>query len=80
MSKELPQTQEAITAEFGGLNNNFNYFSLMLQVSKSRNTNVEGIWCRYARRVMLALGYPVEVTKWSDQKTLQYADNIVVMG
>jgi len=80
MSKELPQTQEQITAEFGGLNNNFNYFSLMLQVSKSRGTNVEGIWCRYARRVMLALGYPVEVTKWSDDKTLQYADNLVVMG
>jgi hypothetical protein len=80
MSKELPQTQEAITAEFGGLNNKFNYFSLMLQVSKSRGTNLENVWCIYARRVMLGLGYPVEVAKWSDQKTLQYADNLVVMG
>lgn len=80
MSKELPQTQEAITAEFGGLKNNFNYFSLMLQVSRSRGTNIEGIWCRYARRVMIALGYPVETTNWSDEQTLNYADNLVAMG
>ena len=80
MSKELPQTQEAITAEFGGLKNNFNYFSLMLQVSRSRGTNIEGIWCRYARRVMIALGYPVETANWSDEQTLNYADNLVAMG
>jgi hypothetical protein len=80
MSKELPQTQEAITAEFGGLKNNFNYFSLMLQVSRSRGTNVENIWCQYARRVMLALGYPAEVKKWSDEQMLNYADNLVAIG
>jgi hypothetical protein len=80
MSKELPTSNEQITAEFGGLNNNFNYFSLMLQVSRSRGTTTEDIWCRYARRVMLALGYPSETKDWTNDKTLNYAQNIVAMG
>ena len=73
----LPNTTETIRAEFA---ERYNYFTLMRMVSESRGSSNQRSWCSYARRVMLALGYPTESGEWSDVHMCDYADNIVMMG
>jgi hypothetical protein len=58
----------------------YHYFSLCVYVSRSRGTAHEAVACRHLRDVMIALNYPYETKFWDDQRTLMYADNIVVMG
>jgi len=58
----------------------YHYFSLCVYVSRARGTESEAIACRHLRDVMVALNYPYETKFWDDQRTLMYADNIVVMG
>ena len=77
MSRELPTTENEIRTEFA---DHYNYFTLMRMVSESRGSSDQRVWCSYARRVMLTLGYPSETAEWSDVRMCDYADNIVVMG
>lgn len=56
------------------------YFSLCVYVSRSRGTESEAIACQHLRDVMIALNYPYETKFWDDERTLMYADNIVMMG
>lgn len=58
----------------------YNYFSLCVAVSRARGTAKEAAMADYLRKVMVALGYPSETASWDDQRTLMYADNIVMMG
>lgn len=58
----------------------YHYFSLCVYVSRARGTESEAIACRHLRDVMVALNYPYETKFWDDQRTLMYADNIVMMG
>jgi hypothetical protein len=77
MSQTLPQTDSEIRNEFSDRGN---YFSLMCAVNNARGGAYEAAWCRYARRVMLVLGYPAETASWDDARTIMYAQNIVMMG
>lgn len=77
MSNALPQTDEAIRAEFS---DRFNYFSLMRMVASTRGTKSENLACAYARRVMLLLGYPAETATFDDSRVIRYAENIVCLG
>ncbi len=77
MSQALPQTETEIRNEFS---DRANYFSLMCAVNNARGGQYAAAWCRYARRVMLTLGYPAETANWSDEQTLRYAQNLVAMG
>ena len=58
----------------------YHYFSLCVYVSRSRGTDEQAIACRHLRDVMVALNYPYETKFWDDQRTLMYAENIVMMG
>ena len=58
----------------------YHYFSLCVYVSRSRDTERQAIACQHLRDVMIALNYPYETKFWSDEQTLMYADNIVVLG
>ena len=77
MSQNLPQTEAEIRTEF---TDRGNYFFLMCAVNDARGGAYQAAWCRYARRVMLTLGYPAETASWSDEQTINYAQNIVAMG
>ena len=77
MSNALAYTDSEIKAEFS---DRANYFSLMLEVSRCKNTGYQKAWCNYARNVMVVLGYPGETATWSDDQTINYAQNIVAMG
>jgi hypothetical protein len=55
------------------------YFQLCVQVSQAEPSH-QAVACQVLRRVMLALGYPQETASWNDERTLMYAQNIVVMG
>jgi len=55
------------------------YFHLCRYVAIAEPSN-QVLACRFLRKVMLVLGYPQETASWSDEKTLMYAQNIVVMG
>jgi hypothetical protein len=77
MSKALPNLDSEIKAEFS---DSANYFSLMLEVARCKNTGYQKAYCNYARKVMLVLGYPGVTATWSDDQTINYAQNIVAMG
>lgn len=77
MSRELPTTETEIRTEFA---DRYNYFTLMRMVSESRGSSDQRGWCSYARKVMVTLGYPSETATWSDEQTINYAQNIVAMG
>lgn len=77
MSQALPQSDADIRSEFS---DRANYFSLMCAVNNARGGAYEAAWCRYARRVMVVLGYPAETASWGDKQTINYAQNIVMMG
>lgn len=77
MSRSLPTTADEIKTEFA---DRYNYFTLMRMVSESRGSSNQRGWCGYARKVMLTLGYPTETAEWSDDQTINYAQNIVMMG
>jgi len=75
--KTLPETETEIRAEFADRGN---YFALMCAVNDSRGTTDQRAWCAYARKAMIALGYPIATATWSDDQTINYAQNIVAMG
>lgn len=77
MSQALPQSDAEIRTEFS---DRANYFSLMCAVNNARGGAYEAAWSRYARRVMVVLGYPAVTASWSDEQTINYAQNIVAMG
>jgi len=77
MSRTTPTTPAEIKAEFSDRSN---YFAFMCAVADSRGTPVQKAWCSYARKVMVTLGYPEVTASWSDEQTINYAKNIVVMG
>lgn len=77
MSNTLPQSETEIRAEFS---DRANYFWFMVMVAEQRGTKNETATCAYARRVMLALGYPSETAAWDNSRVLRYAQNIVAMG
>ena len=77
MSQALPQSDADIRSEFS---DRANYFYLMCAVNNARGGAYEAVWCRYARRVMVVLGYPAETASWGDKQTINYAQNIVMMG
>ena len=75
--KTLPNTETEMRSEFADRGN---YFVLMCAVSDSRGTADARAWAAYARKVMLALGYPIVTASWSDEQTINYAQNIIAMG
>jgi hypothetical protein len=77
MSNALAYTDSEIKAEFS---DRANYFSLMVEVARCKNTRYQKAWCNYARNVMVVLGYPAVTATWSDDQTINYAQNIVAMG
>ena len=77
MSRSTPTTPAEIKAEFADRSN---YFAFMCAVADSKNTPVQKAWCSYARKVMIVMGYPSETATWSDEQTINYAQNIVMMG
>lgn len=58
----------------------YQYFSLCVYVSRSRGTEKQAIACVHLRDVMIGLGYPAETADWDDEQTLNYADGMVMMG
>lgn len=77
MSRTIPQTDAEIRTEFSERSN---YFSFMCMVSQSRGQRYEASVCAYARRMMIVIGYPAVTATWNDEQTVNYADNIVMMG
>ena len=77
MSLNVPQTETEIRNEFSDRGN---YFSFMCMVSQQKGTRHEAVTCEYARRVMIVLGYPIETATWDNARTINYAQNIVMMG
>jgi hypothetical protein len=76
-TRSLPSTAAELKVEFA---DRANYFAFMVQVAQSKNTPDEKAWCEYARKLMVVLGYPSETYTWSDEQTLNYAENIVAIG
>jgi hypothetical protein len=77
MSQALPQSDAEIRNEFSDRGN---YFHLMCAVNDARGGAYQASWSRYARRVMIVLGYPAVTASWSDEQTINYAQNIVMIG
>jgi hypothetical protein len=77
MSRIAPETDSEIKAEFS---DRYNYFSFMTMVAQSKGRSSQKAVCAYARRMMVVLGYPAETATWSDDQTINYAQNIVMMG
>ena len=75
--RSLPSTDDEIRNEFADRGN---YFHLMCAVSNAGGGSHQASWSRYARRVMIVLGYPSETASWSDEQTINYAQNIVMIG
>lgn len=73
----LPNTTEAIRAEFA---DRYNYFCLCTMVAKTAGTKSEVPAARYLREAMIVLGYPQETSSWDDARTIGYAQNIVMIG
>jgi hypothetical protein len=77
MSRTTPTTPAEIKAEFADRSN---YFAFMCAVAQSKDTPVQKAWCSYARKVMVTIGYPAVTASWTDEQTINYAQNIVAMG
>ena len=56
------------------------YFKLCCDVSNASGTDKQAVACLCLRKVMLALGYTSETATWNDERTMMYAQNIVMMG
>lgn len=77
MSRIPPETDADIKAEFS---DRYNYFSFMTMVAQIKGRPSQKAVCAYARRMMVVIGYPAVTATWSDEQTINYAQNIVMMG
>ena len=77
MTRTPPETDLEIRTEFS---DRYNYFSFMTMVAQCKNRASQKAVCAYARRMMVVLGYPAETATWDDAQTINYAQNIVMMG